>query len=224
MLNIYLTHMSEIIIQHKGTIDKYIGDAIMAYWNAPIDINNYCDYALEASLKQLEKIEKVNEILKSKKLPLIKMGIGLNKGEVIIGEMGSEKRSDYTIIGDEVNLASRLEGLTKIYGANIIISDKFKKGLTKNYHVRYLDFIKVKGKDEPIIIYEVDIKEFKYIDEYQKAIELYLKAEFEKARDIFYQLYNKKKELIYKIYLNRCLEYIENPVKYFDGVFEIKTK
>lgn len=232
-LNRYMQPMSEIIIKYQGTIDKFIGDAIMAYWNAPIDIKNHCDLALKASLEQLEVLAKLNVELQKENLPKIDIGIGLNTGTVIVGEMGSSLRSDYTVIGDTINLGSRVESLCKYYDSKLNISNFTKDKLQEKYIFRFLDLVKVKGKNEPVEIWQVlgkgeaneSLKE--ELDLYHKAIEFYKNSDFINALEIFESLENnenKTNKNIYKIYITRCKEFIKTPPKNFDGVYEHTTK
>ena len=233
-LNQYMTPMSEIIIKNNGTIDKYIGDSIMAYWNAPFDIDNHADKAVISALEQLEELKKLNIILKNLNQPKIDIGIGITTGIVTVGEIGSIGRSDYTIIGDNVNLGSRIESLCKFYGCNLIISENTKEQLIEKYIFRYLDFIKVKGKDIPIKIWEVISLEnnktkelFKELEKYNQAIILYKNSNFKEAMIIFEELKNSKSPLskeIYEIYINRCNEFILNPILDFDYIYEHNSK
>ncbi|MCT7567644.1 CHASE2 domain-containing protein [Aliarcobacter butzleri] len=232
-LNRYMQPMSEIIIKYQGTIDKFIGDAIMAYWNAPIDIKNHCDLALKASLEQLEVLEKLNVELQKENLPKIDIGIGLNTGTVIVGEMGSSLRSDYTVIGDTINLGSRVESLCKYYDSKLNISNFTKDKLQEKYIFRFLDLVKVKGKNEPVEIWQVlgsgEAKESlkEELALYHKAIEFYKNSDFINALEIFESLENnenKTNKNIYKIYITRCKEFIKTPPKNFDGVYEHTTK
>lgn len=232
-LNRYMQPMSEIIIKYQGTIDKFIGDAIMAYWNAPIDIKNHCDLALKASLEQLEVLAKLNVELQKENLPKIDIGIGLNTGTVIVGEMGSSLRSDYTVIGDTINLGSRVESLCKYYDSKLNISNFTKDKLQEKYIFRFLDLVKVKGKNEPVEIWQVlgkgEAKESlkEELDLYHKAIEFYKNSDFINALEIFESLENnenKTNKNIYKIYITRCKEFIKTPPKNFDGVYEHTTK
>ena len=154
-LNLYMTPMAKIIIKNGGTIDKFIGDSIMAYWNAPLDTKNHADMAVKSALQQIKELNKLNISLKKKNFPSIEIGIGINSGMVVVGEMGSEDRSDYTIIGDSVNLGTRLEGLCKTYDAKIIISEFTKRRLNEKYDIRFLDKVQVKGKSESVNIYKV---------------------------------------------------------------------
>lgn len=224
-LNSYMEPMSNILTKYEGTIDKYIGDAIMAYWNAPMNVNNHADKAVQASLEQLDYLEILNKELIKNNQPIIKIGIGLNTGIAIIGEMGSIKRSDYTVIGDPINLGARLESLCKYYGSTLNISSFTKDKLEENYVFRYLDLVTVKGKDEAVEIWQVHSKgkakkELKEeLDLYHKAISLYKDAQFTDALDIFMLLNqsskktnNKINNKIYSIYISRCKDNIKNNI------------
>lgn len=155
LLNMYMTPMTDIITKNQGTVDKFIGDAIMAYWNAPNSVENHADKALQSACEQIRTLEKLNKELKEKGYPRIDIGIGINTGNVVVGEMGSVGRSDYTIIGDSVNLGSRIEGLCKTYKAQILISEYTKEKLKEVYDIVFLDEVKVKGKEEAVKIYKV---------------------------------------------------------------------
>lgn len=232
-LQLYMDPMSQIIIDEKGTIDKYIGDAIMAYWNAPYSISNHADKALSAAIKQIEYLKVLNEDLKQKNLPPLDMGIGLNTGEAIVGEMGSKLRSDYTIIGDSVNLASRVESLCKQYHAKIIITQYVKESLQEKYIMKTLDLVKVKGKNKPVELFEVfgfgevegKLKEL--LDTYDQALQLYRSSKFKEAKKIFQEILIKDQDNkfeVCKTYIDRCDHLIEVPPKDFDGVFVYTRK
>ncbi|PRM90321.1 adenylate/guanylate cyclase domain-containing protein [Aliarcobacter cryaerophilus] len=232
-LNAYMEPMSTIIIKNQGTIDKFIGDAIMAYWNAPIDVENHADMAVKASLEQLEALDELNRKFVKDKLPIIDIGIGLNTGEVIVGEMGSSLRSDYTVIGDAINLGSRVESLCKYYGSKLNITNFTKDKLKEKYIFRFLDFVRVKGKNQAVEIWQVigsgeakdELKD--ELEDYHKAIEFYKESNFLDALELFRKLdnlENKTNKNIYKIYIKRCEEFIQTPPKDFDGVYEHITK
>lgn len=232
-LNQYMEPMSNIITKYEGTIDKYIGDAIMAYWNAPADVKNHADKAVSASLYQIKELEPLNKKLQEENKPLIDIGIGLNTGFAIVGEMGSSLRSDYTVIGDTINLGARLESLCKYYDSKLIISNYTKEKLEKEYIFRFLDYVQVKGKNKPIEIWQVidfgkaDEILQQELDLYHKAIELYKNSEFKEALEIFERLESNKNRIntkIYKIYIKRCKEFILTPPKDFDGVYKHTTK
>jgi len=156
-LNLYMTPMTQIITDSGGTVDKFIGDAIMAYWNAPLRVENHADIAVQSAIDQINELKKVNIELAKLGFPSIDIGIGINTGLAVVGEMGSSGRSDYTIIGDSVNLGSRTEGLCKTYKAQILITEFTKAKLKKRYNIEFLDEVKVKGKEEAVKIYKVCI-------------------------------------------------------------------
>jgi len=232
-LNEYMEPMSDIIMQNEGTIDKFIGDAIMAYWNAPSDVKNHQDKAVKASLEQISYLKILNEKLQKENKPLIDIGIGLNCGVAVVGEMGSSGRSDYTVIGDPINLGARLESLCKFYDSKLNISNFMKENLKETYIFRFLDLVKVKGKTEPVEIWQVlgfgtaeaQLKE--ELDAYHHAIEWYKTSHFEKALEAFKRLESnplKTNKNIYKMYIQRCEHYIQTPPFDFDGVFEHTSK
>ncbi|EQB39297.1 hypothetical protein M947_07510 [Sulfurimonas hongkongensis] len=254
-MNIYMDPMTEIVIKTGGTIDKFIGDAIMAYWNAPTNVTDHAEKAVTASLEQLHSLRELNKTLRedsefasvvemsdAKGIPIIDIGIGLNSGSVIVGEMGSSGRSDYTVIGDPVNLGARLESLCKYYNSKLNISNFTKERLKGEYIYRFLDLVTVKGKSEPIEIWQIhdydkeqefylfDVSKEQLMEElklYHEAIKLYKAAEFEKALAIFAQMQkweNKTNNAIYKVYIERCEHYIQEPPKEFNGVFVHTSK
>lgn len=232
-LNRYMEPMSNIIIKYDGTIDKYIGDAIMAYWNAPAKVENHADKAVLASLEQIESLSILNAEFKKENKPFIDIGIGLNTGVVIVGEMGSIGRSDYTVIGDPINLGSRLESLCKYYNSKLNISSFTKEKLKGEYIFRFLDLVTVKGKDEPVEIWQVhgagkatgELKE--ELEAHHKAIELYKNSYFEEALIIFKNLeksLTKTNNNIYNIYIQRCNEFITTTPKNFNGIYQHERK
>ncbi len=231
MLNIYMTPMVESIMHHQGTVDKFIGDAIMAYWNAPHHVNNHADKAIQSALQQMQQLKRVNQFLLQKYQLSIDIGIGINTGQATVGEMGSKGRSDYTIIGDSVNLASRLEGLNKPYGSNIIISEFTLAQAKADYVIRELDKVRVKGKKEGITIYEV-LQEgtaqeplISLLKRYNKALAYYKKAQFVDAMALFEQLKaTEEKTTLYELYIARCQNYIDHPPSDFDGVYTFTNK
>jgi adenylate cyclase len=256
-LNEYMDPMTDIIIKEHGTIDKFIGDAIMAYWNAPGDVTDHPTKALNATLEQLHYMDGLNKRLEtderftavvemSKKLniPIVDIGIGLNTGEVIAGEMGSSQRSDYTVIGDPINLGARLESLCKFYNSKCNISSFTKDRLDQDKYIfRFLDLVTVKGKKEPIEIWQVidynrdeslhklytvsKERLFEELKLYHHGIELYKQSNFKEALEIFKNLENREDKTnknIYLIYIERCEHYIEEPPVNFNGVFIHTTK
>ncbi len=233
-LNQYMEPMSNIITKYEGTIDKYIGDAIMAYWNAPSNVKNHADKAVQTALKQIEELKNLNKKFEKENKPLIDIGIGINTGIATIGEMGSIRRSDYTVIGDSINLGSRLESLCKYYDSRINISNFTKDKLNEEYTLRFLDLVKVKGKEKPVEIWQVHnlgqaSKELKEeLQTYHKAIKLYKEQYFHNALKLFKKLYNNPNitnRKINSIYINRCKHFISLPPSSdFNGIYEHSTK
>ena len=229
-LNFYMNAMVDSIENNQGTIDKFIGDAIMAYWNAPLEVNNHADKAVITALHQINKRDTINETIRKEFGFDVDYGIGINTGEVVVGEIGSQGRSDYTIIGDAVNLASRLEGLCKVYKVRLVISEFTKSQLTQNYVFQLLDIVKVKGKTEPVKIYEVletgigSKEKQTELELYKKAHTCYIKEEFQEALELFETLFQKHQKYLYELYATRCIHLLELQPKSFDGVFEFTTK
>ncbi|HEY9018680.1 adenylate/guanylate cyclase domain-containing protein [Thiomicrospira sp.] len=234
LLNRYMTPMVEVITRHQGTVDKFIGDAIMAYWNAPLPIKNHADEALQAAIEQIFALEDLNQQLTLDGLPNLKIGIGLNSGLAVVGEMGSLGRSDYTVIGDSVNLASRAEGLCKPYGAQIVLTEFTLAALQnpQSYKIRLLDKVRVKGKVQPVSVYECLGDQHQAWYDYQEAEaqgynlaqDAYHQACFDQALNLFEALHKDYPQTLYAMYVERCRHYIENPPPNFDGVFTLTTK
>jgi adenylate cyclase len=153
LMNEFLTPMTQIIHSNRGTIDKYMGDAIMAFWGAPLRDKNHAQHALNAALQMNAAIKEISAKFSAKGWPAIRMGFGLNTGSMVVGNMGSSFRMAYTVMGDSVNLGSRLEALTKYYGVDIIVSE-FVKAQTPDMLYRELDIVRVKGKDKSVTIFE----------------------------------------------------------------------
>ena len=230
-MNEYLTAMSNVIMQHKGTVDKYIGDAIMAIWGAPLDDEHHATNALKASLHMMEVLRDLQPKWSSRGLPDVDIGIGLNTGVVSVGNFGSANRFDYTVLGDNVNLASRLEGQNKTYGTNILIAESTKLEVGSKFLCRFVDMVKVKGKDKPVSIYEPLVEGkapaelINEIDQFQEAIELYRKKQFLEARDIIEELNQQKPTKLYRLYLKRIAAFLETPPPdEWDGVFVATSK
>ncbi|HOI30894.1 MAG TPA: CHASE2 domain-containing protein [Melioribacteraceae bacterium] len=232
-INEFLNEMTEIILSNGGTLDKYLGDAVMAFWGAPVEIEDHAYKACLTSLQMQDKLAELRDKWSKEGEPLIRIRIGINTGEVIVGNIGGVKRFDYTVLGDDVNLASRLEGANKEYGSNIMISDSTYQLVKEKVLVRELDIIRVKGKTEPTRVYELisltgDQKASAAIEqmhEYFQGLELYRNKSFEPAHDYFKRCAEKLGDYPSRVYLNRCEYYLKNPpAENWDGVFEFKTK
>lgn len=224
MLNFYMTPMVEIITSHKGTVDKFIGDAIMAYWNAPVSNKRHADLAVHSAVKQIQHLESMQAEIVDAFGVEVNIGIGINTGVATVGEMGSEGRSDYTIIGDPVNLASRLEGLCKRYGARIIISEFTKRLLHDIFYIRSLDYVVVKGKHEAVEIFEVLPQFDANIERYHQAIKHFRAGELTQAKALFEALQLEDTQKLYGYYIERCSYFIDNADVTFDAVVYMTDK
>ncbi|NJD23571.1 MAG: adenylate/guanylate cyclase domain-containing protein [Melioribacter sp.] len=232
-INEYLNEMTEIILNNKGTLDKYLGDAVMAFWGAPVEVEDHAYKACVTALQMQERLVGLREKWSSSGETPIRIRIGINTGDVIVGNIGGEKRFDYTVLGDNVNLASRLEGANKEYATNIMISDTTYDSCKDKILARELDVILVKGKNKPTKVYELislvgDKKAEEAVEKmdlYFQALELYRQKSFEPALDYFKRSYEKLGDYPSKVYIQRCEFYLKNPPdQNWDGVFEMKTK
>lgn len=230
LINTYLSLMTKTIMNENGTVDKYIGDAIMAIYGAPIHSEVHPAEACRTALKMMHDLDHVRGEWMERGYPVIKIGIGINTGRMVVGNMGSEDRFDYTVMGDSVNLASRLEGLTKAYGAGIIISEFTAEKLT-DFVVKDLDLVRVKGKDKPIRIFELlaegspDKALALELEQYSEALELYRNMQWDKAIDGFKALEQEHNLMLYSIYGKRCAAFRANPpAGDWDGVFTFTSK
>lgn len=232
LMNEMLTPMTRIIHQHRGTIDKYMGDAIMAFWGAPLHDPEHARNALLAGLDMLAELPKIQKDFEAKGWPPIRIGVGLNTGMMNVGNMGSEFRMAYTVLGDAVNLGSRLEGLTKQYGVSIMVSE-FTKAAVPDFAYRELDVVQVKGKEEPVAIFEpigpadqVDAEQLKNLKLYNQTLKLFRAQQWDQAE---MQLVNLKQvepeRKLYDVYIDRIQHYREFPPGAdWDGVFKHTTK
>jgi adenylate cyclase len=178
IMNRYMTAMTAKIIENAGTLDKYIGDAQMAFWNAPLDDVDHARNAVRTALQMMESLDEFNREISAEGIPPFGMGLGINTGTVVVGNMGSDQRFDYTCLGDSVNLASRLEGQSKPYGVRIILGPRTAELVRDSYSVAELDCIAVKGKTEGVRIYTLATE----TDLHQEFITLYYAGEWKKAQ------------------------------------------
>lgn len=232
VLNLYLTPMTEIVFQNSGTLDKYMGDAIMAFFGAPIKSPQHAKEACRCALLSIQKLYELQKQFAQEGLPHIDIGIGINTGEMSVGNMGSNIVQNYTVMGDSVNLASRLEGINKEYGTRIIISEFTYNEVKDSFVAREVDRVRVKGKLQPVKIYEL-LAEGKISDDhkrqlelYQKGYDLYSEKKFEDALAIFKDLHTlNQSDPVSELYIERCQDYLqEPPPQDWDGVFVMKTK
>jgi adenylate cyclase len=231
-MNEYLTAMTAIIYEHGGTVDKYIGDAIMAFWGAPLDDPDHALHAVEAASAMRKGIVTLQKEMTAKGFPMIKIGIGINSGQMRVGNMGSSYRVAYTVMGDAVNLASRLEGLTRQYDTWIIVGE-ITRAKVAGYVWRELDMVKVKGKNEPVAIYEPCGEELSLAITYANDITLfnnmvgaYRRQDWDAAETMLQELIaNKPDRKLYQFYLIRIQQYKkEPPPPEWDGVCTFTTK
>jgi len=223
-LNRYMGEMTDIVFATNGTLDKYIGDAIVAFWGAPLDIGDHVTQAVDAGVKMLEALPAINKEFKERNLPEFKIGLGLNSGECNVGNMGSDQIFAYTALGDTMNLGARLESSCKFYGAQILISEYSHERLEKDRFVtRLIDNVQVKGKTEPVKVYEVlysyhpmmkDLESLAIFNEaYSDFVEKKFDQSLEKLNKVLEKLPEDKSSLRIK---EAVEEYIKNPPA--DGV------
>lgn len=230
-LNRYFTAMCTIIKRHGGTVDKFMGDAIMALFGAPVSYEDNCRRAVKAAQEMRETLKTIE--LEDLILPegmKFNIGIGIHYGDVIVGSIGSADKTDYSVIGDNVNLASRLEGLTKTYGTMILVSEAVKNDIKEEQFIyRHLDNVKVKGKEHPVPIYAVDTKleDFSphYREYYDKAFALYQKGVWNLAKEYFQKALDEcEGDKAAMLMVSRCDEFIMRPPEHWDGAIAYNTK
>lgn len=232
MLNIYLTRINTEIEKHKGVVDKYIGDAVMALFGAPLKDSNAASNAIGAGLAMVKAARELNTIFLAQGIPELKIGVGIHTDIVLAGNMGSASRMNYTVIGDGVNLASRLEGLSKYYGVNMIASESTRVQ-ADGFIYRELDRVRVKGKSRPVTIFEPicesdSISEdlASEIDRFHRAFQAYRNQDWRLSHSIFSELFKKHpSKKLYGLYRMRVEILMKNPPDpEWDGVFIHKEK
>ena len=231
LLNIYLTKMTNIVFKHHGVLDKYIGDAVMAFWGAPLIDEQQAIRACLTALEMQEATKDMSSEWKKYGINSFKIRIGINTEEMIVGNMGSNQRFDYTLLGDGVNLGARLESINKFYGTDNIISKYTYKAVKNEVVTRKLDTVTVKGKTKGVEIYElrpfgnITDDENVFLEEFEKARMLYEKGEFSESLKFFNKLEKKyPKDKTIKIYIERLSNIIKNPPKKWSGVFVAQSK
>lgn len=215
-LNTYFTAMVDAIIDRNGIVDKYIGDAIMAFFGAPVQREDDAAQAVRAGLDMLAALEAFNRAQNQKGMPTFRIGIGINYGPVTIGNIGSEKKMDYTVVGDMVNLASRIEGLTKIYNVPMLISEAVQRQIASEIPCRLVDTVSVKGKRETTRIYapaaKITAEERKAWQLQHKGLEHYYRREFtQAARHLLAARKLLPDDPTIKMFLLRCKRYLDTP-------------
>ena len=232
LLNEYLGAMTDILFQHFGTLDKYIGDAIMAFWGSPYPMEDHAYPACCCATEMVARLAELNREWTARGGREIAIGIGVNTGPVNVGNMGSAKRLAWTVMGDNVNLASRLEGMTKEYRVRIIISENTYAQVKNQFVVREMDKIRVKGKQHPVTIYELmgPLSELHQhealLTTYNTALECYRTHDWREAAGKFGQLlFSYPQDGPTQVLLQRCVEFIDDPPeKDWDGVYVMKSK
>ena len=234
MLNEYFSIMVDILLGHGGILDKYIGDAMMAVFGAPFVGEEDADNAVQAGIEMLRALADFNTQRVSEGKDPVRMGVGVNTDDILSGNIGSMKRMDYTVIGDGVNLASRLEGANKMYRTQLLISEFTRADLKHDYIVREIDKIRVKGKNEPVAVYEVldyyDETTFPnlsgVIESFNRGLELYKARDWNTAIRCFEDaLALNPNDNVSKLYINRCRSMIDEPPSAdWDGVWTMTCK
>jgi adenylate cyclase len=232
MMNAYLTHMTVSIQEDRGTIDKYIGDAIMAFWGAPLKDEKHAEHALKSALAMQKKVKEIAPEFIKRGWPSLEIGVGLNCGMMNVGDMGSTFRRAYTVLGDAVNLAARLEGLTKQYGVGILVSENIVTAVPAVIY-RELDRVRVKGKLEPISIYEpigqkgeVADQLINEIDRFHRVLDRFREQRWDDAEAALIKLSEADpKRKVYRVYIDRIATLRANPPgANWDGVYTFTTK
>jgi len=232
LMNALLTPMTRVIHKNRGTIDKYMGDAIMSFWGAPMKDPEHARHALYAAMDMMDELKIMQADFKKRGWPEVNIGIGLNTGNMNVGNMGSEFRMAYTVLGDAVNLGSRLEGLTKNYGVNIIVSESTKLCIPE-FVFRELDLVVVKGKSEPVAIFEpighkndLTKETISELSSYKQALKNFHKQLWDKAEVDFFNLSRSHPDrFLYQVYLDRIAIYRkEPPGENWDRVFTHTSK
>jgi len=232
LMNEYLGAMTEVVRHNRGTLDKYIGDAIMAFWGAPVADPEHARHAVQTALEMQRELRKLDAPFKARGWPELHIGVGINTGTMTVGDMGSPVRKSYTVMGDAVNLGSRLEGITKQYGVGIIVGES-TRDLLKDVVFRELDRVRVKGKDEPVGIFEplgfsgeVDKATLEALKLWQQALRLYRAQDWDQADVQIYNLLRLSPDCyLYQLYAKRIAHLRQNPPgDGWDGVTVFETK
>lgn len=231
LMNEYLGAMTAVIRKNRGTLDKYIGDAIMAFWGAPVSDAGHAKHAVNTAIEMQEALLDLNKLLVAKGWPELKIGVGVNTGSMTVGDMGSPVRQSYTVMGDAVNLGSRLEGITKQYGVGIIAGEATRELVKNDFVFRELDRVRVKGKAEPVGIYEpvglvgrVDPESLSELDLWNQALSAYRAQDWDHAEELLQSLANMTPRYLYDLYSKRiahCRK--EPPGEGWDGVTTFET-
>jgi adenylate cyclase len=233
LLNQFFTPMTRVVFEHRGTIDKYVGDMLMAFWGAPVDDPDHAQHAVGAALDMLTEVEALNATFTAKGLPPVAIGIGVNTGAMNVGDMGSEYRRAYTVIGDAVNLASRLEGTTRFYGAGLVVGEETYQHIKNTYVCRELDRVRVKGKRTAITVYEPLCRRdaatpamSAELAQHAAALASFRARDWTAADASFAALQNTHPQVhLYTLYRERIAALrVNDPGEDWDGVYERTSK
>jgi len=228
----YLTPMTRIVHETEGTIDKYIGDAVMAFWGAPVPHPHHADHAIKAGLAMLDALGPLNEQFARRGWPEIKIGVGVNTGMMSVGNMGSRFRRAYTVLGDAVNLGSRLEGITKMYGVSFVVSE-FTAHSAGRYAYRELDRVRVKGKEKPVTIFEpvglvdeLPAERLAEVRAFHDFLALYRDQHWDEAEAALKRMCATQGEcFLFELYAERIAYFRDNPPgEDWDGVYVATAK
>jgi len=231
MMNEFLTPFTRAVQQHRGTIDKYMGDCVMAFWGAPLSDEEHAKHAVLAAFDMIAAVKSLDEPFQKKGWPAIRVGVGIASGDMNVGNMGSEFRIAYTVMGDTVNLGSRLEGITKQYGVDIIVNDR-TASLVPDFTFRELDLVRVKGKNEPVAIFEpigpsaeIPAETEAMLATHATALDAYRRKDWDLACVSFRNLKERTDDLLYSVYLDRIERFRqEPPPDHWDGVYAHLSK
>ncbi|MBU4304675.1 MAG: M48 family metalloprotease [Candidatus Omnitrophica bacterium] len=226
-LNYYFSAMSAIILEEGGTIDKYDGDAIIAFWNAPIEVSEHASCAVQTALRSQQRLKEMNDNFKKRFGKEVRMRIGINTGPAIVGNMGSDARFDYTVVGDAVNLAARLEGVNKQFGTYILISQSTRELAGNRFAMREVGCVTVVGKNKPVTVFEpIFHDEYeakrKIYETFAHGHDMFYKGNFEEAIKIFSVIKNDDPPA--SAYVEKCRYLIDNPPQAWAGVWDVTNK
>jgi adenylate cyclase len=227
ILNEYLAEMTNLVMEHEGTLDKFIGDGIMVFWGAPLPQENHAELAVDCALRMRSKMEELASRWQEAGQAPLSLRIGVNTGEVIVGNIGvTGKKMEYTAIGDNVNLASRLESINKLYGTRLLISEATLSLLPPDkYHLRCVDAVRLKGKDRATEIYEVASRTNPVFAPYEEALNHFRQRRFVAAEALFADLEERYNDPPSRLFRKRCADYIANPpAEDWDGAFTALRK
>jgi adenylate cyclase len=232
LLNEYFNAMTQAIVADDGLLDKYIGDGIMAVYGAPLPLPEHAYRACHTALRMLETLRVLQPRWQERGLPVIQIGIGINSGAMVVGNMGSDLRFSYTVMGDEVNLGARLEGVTKEYGTPIIISETTWEYVRDCFATRELDIIRVKGKDQPTRIFEIlgmsplTALQARVVRHFAQGLRAYRAQRWGEAITLFQEVLQEMPgDPPSQLYIQRCQEFLVTPPPTnWDGVYMMQTK